>query len=305
MSTATNKAVSKATNKSKGHAWLVRLLLGTVLWLLGLVVWVKASLGWETQSLSLLTQTFHTLIISFNTLFGLLVVSGSDQPDGRVIYGHSQRETLLTFLLIVLLTVGSLYFFWMFIPQVQAALTRSPLPFALQINATVLQLVGLISSIPLGLAALSGYQARRLNHPLLSFTSQQLFFETGLSLLLLLALWGVWWGEVFCDLLVAVIFYLLCLDRFWQVVSWQFPLMIEQTAIAPEALVNIALQIPGVKRCDRVRSRGIVGQFVYVQMHLIIDRRYETTTHNLIRAIETELRNRYGSLQVTFYIRND
>ncbi|MGB0560531.1 MAG: cation transporter [Spirulinaceae cyanobacterium] len=289
----------------KGHVWLVRLFLVAILWLLGLVVWVKGSLGWEARSLSLLTQSFHTLIVAFNTCFGLMTVSGADQPDGRVIYGHGQRETLLTFVLVALLAIGSFLFFWMLLPQVQAVFGRSPLPFALKVNGSLLQFVGLVSIIPLGLAGLGGYQARQLRHPILRFTTQQLFIEAILSLVLLVGLWGVWWGEVLFDLLMAVIFYLLCLDRFWQVVSWQFPLMMEQTAIAPEALVAIALRAPGVKRCDRVRARGIVGQFVYIQMTLIVDHRYESMTQNIVRAIEAELRHRYGALQVTFYIRSD
>lgn len=289
----------------RSQTWLVRLLLGAILWLLGLVVWVKVSLGWEARSLSLLTQTAHTLIVAFNTLFGLMLVSSSDQPDGRVIYGHGQRETLLTFILIALLVAGSFGFFGMLLPQVQAVINQTPLPFELQVNGSLLQFLSLVSAIPLGLAGLSGYQSRQLHHPILRFTAQQLFVEAVLSGILLLGLWGVWWGVLLLDLLLAMVFYLLCLDRFWQIISWQFPLMVEQTAIAPEALVAIALQTPGVKRCDRARSRGIVGQFVYLQMHLIVDHRYEAMTQQIIQTIEAELRRHYGSLQVTFYIRSD
>ncbi len=81
--------------------------------------------------------------------------------------------------------------------------------------------------------------------------------------------------------------------------------VVEQTAIAPDVLAAIAQNVDGVKRCDRVRSRGIVGQFVYLQMHLIIDHRYEPLTHEVVRELEAELRRRYGALQVTFYVESD
>lgn len=290
---------------SNTQTWLTRILLALILLLMGLVVWVKVTLGWEARSLSLLTQAFHTFIICFNTLFGLFTVSSPDQPDGRVIYGHSQRETLFTFILVASLTMGSLFFFWMGIPQARAVMARETLPFPLQVSPSLLQFLALVGAIPLGLAGLSGYQARLLNHPILGFTTKQLVVEAVLTMVVLLGLWGVWWGESLFDLLLAIIIYLLCLDRFWQVISWQFPLMLEQTAIAPEALMQIALQLPGVKRCDRIRSRGIVGQFVYIQMHLLVDRRYEPMTQNIVRSIEAELRRRYGSLQVTFYLRHN
>jgi cation diffusion facilitator family transporter len=285
--------------------WPIRLLLGAILWLMLLVVWVKGSLGWEVRSLSLMIQAFHTLIICFNTLFSLLSIVNADHPDGRMIYGHGQRETLATFALIALLTLITVFFFWMFVPQLMAIAQRQPLPFDLQIGIPLVQLLGMVSAIPLGLACFCGYQARQLNHPILAFNTKQLFIETGLSLLVMVGLWGVWFGEPLLDLIVALILWLVALDRVWQVIAWQFPLLVEQTAIAPDVLAAIAQNVDGVKRCDRVRSRGIVGQFVYLQMHLIIDHRYEPLTHEVVRELEAELRRRYGALQVTFYVESD
>ncbi|WP_272116463.1 MULTISPECIES: cation diffusion facilitator family transporter [Spirulina] len=285
--------------------WQIRLLLGAILWLMVLVVWVKGSLGWEVRSLSLIVQAFHTLIICFNTLFSLLSIVNADHPDGRMIYGHGQRETLATFVLIALLTLMTVLFASMFVPQLLAIAQRQPLPFDLQIGIPLVQLLGMISAIPLGLACFCGYQARQLNHPILAFNTKQLFIETGLSFFVMAGLWGVWFGEPLIDLIVALILWLVALDRVWQVIAWQFPLLVEQTAIAPDVLAAIARNVDGVKRCDRIRSRGIVGQFVYLQMHLIIDHHYEPLTHELVRELEAELRRRYGALQVTFYVESD
>ncbi|MGK7928774.1 MAG: cation diffusion facilitator family transporter [Spirulina sp.] len=289
-------------NEEKNAYFVSRLVLLATLWLMGLVFWVKLSVGWEARSLGLLVQCLHTLIICFNALLGFLAAIGSDRPDGREIYGHGKKEVLLTFALVAVLAIASFLFFETLIPQSQAALKRETLPFPLEIKIPVLQFLGFVSLPILGIASFSLYQAQRLDHAILAFNANQLFKEAGLTLLICAGLWGVWWGEPLIDLVLSVIMYILVLDEFWQAIAWNLPLMVEQNAISADAIASIAKSVRGVSHCYRIRARGIVGQFVYIQMHLILEPRYEKAATGIARKIEEALRLRYGSLQVTFYI---
>ena len=289
-------------NDEKNTYFISRLVLLATLWLMGLVFWVKVSLGWEARSLGLLVQCLHTLILCFNALLGFLAIIDPDRPDGREIYGHGKKEVLLTLALVAGLAIASFLFFEMLIPQFQAALNRETLPFPLEISIPMLQFLGFVSLPIFGIASFSLYQAKRLEHAILAFNANQLFKEAGLTLLVFAGLWGVWWGEPLIDLFLSIIIYILVLDELWQAIVWNLPLMVEQNAIAADAIAAIAKSVRGVSHCYKIRARGIVGQFVYIQMYLILEPRYEKAATGIARKIEEALRLRYGSLQVTFYI---
>ncbi|WP_017303495.1 cation diffusion facilitator family transporter [Spirulina subsalsa] len=284
---------------------LTRLLLLATIWLMALLVWVKGAAGWEARSLTLLTESLYTLLVGFNGVLSFLAVTNPDHPTGQDIYGHGRRETAIALFLTGTLTLASAGLIWMFVQQVTAALQREVLPFPLQVNPPLLQLVGLSTLSTLALALFSLYHARRLKHPLLGYNATQLFKDASLGILVLLSLWGVWWGEPLFDLLAALILFIVLLDGFWHMICWQLPLMVEQVSIAPDVLAAIAQGVRGVSYCYRIRSRGIVGQFLYLQMHLVIEARYEPQAPLIARQIEEELRLRYGALQVTFYIETE
>lgn len=57
------------------------------------------------------------------------------------------------------------------------------------------------------------------------------------------------------------------------------PWLVDEMAVAPESIYDIALKIPGVINCHDIASRGVVGRQVFIEMHLIVEARDVKTAH--------------------------
>lgn len=79
----------------------------------------------------------------------------------------------------------------------------------------------------------------------------------------------------------------------------------QQSAIAPDVLAQIARHVGGVTHCYRIRSKGIVGRMVYVQMYLILHPDFREVTATIAERIEVAIQERFGPVKVTFYIEED
>ncbi|MBE9125945.1 MULTISPECIES: cation diffusion facilitator family transporter [unclassified Coleofasciculus] len=282
-----------------------RLILFTTLWLTLFVLSVKVSAAWATRSLSLMAESLHTLIVSFSMLLSLVKLTAHDRPMARSVYGHGKRETFITFLLIAFLGFVGLNLWIMSSQQLTTATQGEPLPFPIRVSLPLIQLLGVVVATSLGLALLSLYKGKVLGNSALRFNSRQLLKDVWLTLLVLGGLLGVWWGLVWLDVVLAILLVLLAAGSCWQVISWQLPLLVQQTAIAPEVLAQIAHQVGGVTHCYKIQSRGIIGRLVYIQMHLVIHPEFAGVTTLIVERIKGMLQERYGSVQVTFYIDDD
>jgi cation diffusion facilitator family transporter len=285
-------------NDRKNHYFSSRLILWVTLWLMVLLLGGKVATGWKVQSLSLLSAALHSLITGLSLLFGWLSVTSCDRATGREVHGHGRRESFFALLGVVAVSVSGLGLLSFCVRQVLGA-WQGVLPFSVQANILLLQFLAAIVAATLGLGLLHHIQSRRSGYPILHFNANQLFQDSGLMALTVASLVGVWAGEPLIDLLAAAVLLILAVERFWQVLVWYFPLMIEQTAIAPEVIEGAIAEVEGVVRCYRVRSRGIVGRFVYISLHLALEPGNSQLAPQIARQIEQVLRDRYGPVQLT------
>jgi divalent metal cation (Fe/Co/Zn/Cd) transporter len=174
-----------------------------------------------------------------------------------------------------------------------------------RVGLPLIQLLGVVVVTSLGLALVGIYQARVLRNPALRFSATQLLKDVWLTLLVLAGLLGVWRGLVWLDVVLAILLVLLAVASCWRIVNWQLPFLVQQTAIAPEVLAQIARQVGGIKHCYKIQSRGLVGRLVYVQMNLIVHPEVRGVTSLIVQRLEGEIRERFGPVQVTFHIDDD
>lgn len=294
----------QAMTEGQNRAQVVRLILFTSLWLMLLILSVKVSAAWAARSLSLMAESLHTLLTSVSTFLSLLTIKAY-RPNGSSVYGQGKREVVITFLLIAVLGFAGLNLIGLSAGQLIGAALGETRSFPVRVSWPFMQLLGVLVVTSLCMAIAGLYQGRVLSHPALRFNAAQLFKDVFLTLVVVGGLVGVWWGLVWLDVVLAIVLVLLAAGSCWQVVSWQFPLMVEQTAIAPEVLAQIARQVGGVTHCYQIRSRGLVGRLVYVQMHLIVHPDLAELTPLIAERIETVIQERYGPVQVTFFIDDD
>ncbi|MEC4984107.1 MAG: cation transporter [Oscillatoria sp. PMC 1068.18] len=289
-------------SKGKNSYRTSRLVLLAMLWLSVFVLSVKVFAAWKTISLTLWCESLHTLIAGFSILLSLLATIAPDRPSGREIYGHGKKETAIAFLLAIFFGFACLNLLWISGVQLISAFQQETPPISVEVTLPLMQMLGVIVVTNLAFAILGLIEARILRNPHLRFNSQQLLKDAGFTLLVLGSFVGIWWGLIWVDLLLPFLLIFLAVSSFRQTLVRQLPLMIEQVAIAPEVLAKIAYATGAVSQCDRIQSRGIIGRFLYVQMHLILYPEFADAAGSIAEEIEASIRERFGPVQITFFI---
>jgi divalent metal cation (Fe/Co/Zn/Cd) transporter len=86
------------------------------------------------------------------------------------------------------------------------------------------------------------------------------------------------------------------------VLNWQLPLLIQQIAIAPEVLNRLACEVEGVNHCYRIRSKGIVGRQMVIEMNLVVQPEFISMAQAIARQVEDLIRERYGPVYAIIHI---
>jgi divalent metal cation (Fe/Co/Zn/Cd) transporter len=108
----------------------------------------------------------------------------------------------------------------------------------------------------------------------------------------------VQWLDVFLAFPVA----LLVIRSGWVVLSANLPWLVDEMAIAPEAIHTEVMRIPGVLNCHSIASRGLLGRQVFIDMHLIVEPQDVLSAHDITERVEQQLEDEFGPARVTIHI---
>ena len=73
-------------------------------------------------------------------------------------------------------------------------------------------------------------------------------------------------------------------------------------AIAPEAIRDVVMQVPGVINCHDIASRGLLGRQIFIEMHLIVEANDVETAHKITEEVETRLEERFSPVRVLIHV---
>ena len=73
-------------------------------------------------------------------------------------------------------------------------------------------------------------------------------------------------------------------------------------AIAPEAIHQIVINVPGVVNCHDIASRGLLGRQVFIEMHLIVEVSDVSTAHQITEEIEKALEQQFSPVRVLIHV---
>ncbi len=278
-----------------------RQVLLASLWLTLFVLAIKVWIGWATQSLSLVAESLHTLIDSFSILLSIIAVS-SPFTSGREGWGHGKLEATLVLMMVAFLGFACLSLVAVSVQQGFAIFARSQDLLPIKITLPLVQLLGLVMAINFCVASFELYEARVLESPILRYSANHLFQDAWLMVLVLVGLIAVWRGFLWVDPLLAVLMVLTALTSCWRILNRQLPSLMQQIAIAPEALAQTIHQVEGITHCYNIRSRGIVGRHVFVEMRLILHPECMSIARSIAERVEQAIRERYGPARVVIYI---
>ena len=259
---------------------------------------LKLVIGLLSGSLAVLADAMHSATDGLSSLMGLFTNGLSDpRPDRDHPYGHDKYEGLGA------LAIAGFILFTAF-EILKSAIERisSGLP-PLRLDGRELLLLLIVLGFNLLLAGFERSQGKRLGSQLLLADAKHTTSDIWTTVVVLLGLAGVLLFRInWLDVAMAVPLCLMLLRACWQVLTSNLPWLVDQIAIAPEAIHEVAMAVPGVLNVHDIASRGVLGQQVFIELHMVVDANDLPTAHRITELVEEHLEARFGAVRCTIHL---
>lgn len=278
------------------RATVRRVLIITLLLNLFVMI-LKAVVGTLTGSLSLLADALHSVTDSANNILGLIASAfSSPKPDREHPYGHLKFEAVGALGISAFLGIAC---FEILQGAIEGILKgRNPV----KISAHELWLLLLVLGINIFVAFYERRVGKRVGSSILIADAKHTMSDVWVTISVIAGLIGVWLGYQWLDLVLAFPVALLVFWSGWSVLKENLPWLVDQMAIAPEAIYDIAVSVPGVLNCHDIASRGVLGRQVFIEMHLIVDSPDVETAHHITEEVERRLEERFSPVRILIHV---
>ncbi len=281
-----------------------------VLWLTLLlnlfVMALKFSLGIATGSLSLQADALHSVTDSANNVLGLITNRfSSPKPDREHPYGHQKFEAVGALGIAAFLGIACFEI-------LQIAVEKIFFPtedVTIKVSSSELWLLLLVLGINIFVAFYERGVGRKVNSPILIADAKHTMSDIWVTIIVIAGLVGVWQASnlnlpqlMWLDVVLAFPVALLVFYSGWEVISDNLPWLVDEMAIAPEAINDVVMEVPGVVNCHDIASRGMLGRQVFIEMHLIVNTDDLFMAHQITEQIEDRLENRFGTVRVLIHV---
>jgi cation diffusion facilitator family transporter len=259
---------------------------------------LKLAIGLLSGSLAVLADAMHSATDGLSSLLGLLTNGLSDpQPDRDHPYGHDKYEAVGA------LAIAGFILFTAF-EILRTAVERIATGLQpLRLDGQQLLALLIVLGFNLLLAGYERSEGRRLNSQLLLADARHTTSDIWTTVMVLLGLLGaVLLGQTWFDVAVAMPLCLLLVRACWQVIKANLPWLVDQIAIAPEAIHEVAMAVPGVLNVHDIASRGVLGQRVFIELHMVVDADDLPTAHRITELVEEHLSARFGEVRCTIHL---
>ena len=278
------------------RATVQRVLIITLLLNL-FVMALKAVVGTLTGSLSLLADALHSVTDSASNVLGLIASRFSTpQPDREHPYGHLKFEAVAALGISAFLGIAC---FEILQGAVERILKGGNV---VKISAQELWILLVVLGVNIFVAFYARRVGNRVKSAILIADAKHTMSDVWVTISVIAGLIGVWLGYQWLDLVLAFPVALLVFSSGWSVLKENLPWLVDQMAIAPEAIYDIALSIPGVLNCHDIASRGVLGRQVFIEMHLIVDAPDVETAHHITEEVEKRLEERFSPVRILIHV---
>jgi cation diffusion facilitator family transporter len=269
-----------------------------------LVMGIKAVVGIWTGSLSLLADALHSVTDSANNILGLITNRlASPEPDRNHPYGHQKFDAIGALGIAAFLGIAC---FEILRGVVDRLLNGG---HAVEIAPSELWLLLVVLGINIFVAFYERNVGTRIGSSILIADAKHTMSDVWVTILVIAGLVGVWQGDLWnlpqlnwLDVLLAFPVALLVFKSGWEVLRENLPWLVDEMAIAPEAIHAIAMQVSGVLNCHDIASRGVVGRQVFIEMHMIVDAQDVATAHRITEEVEARLQAKLAPARILIHI---
>ncbi len=275
----------------------VRQVLLITLGLNVLVMCIKVGVSWKTGALSLLADALHSVTDSANNVLGLVTNQfASPQPDREHPYGHQKFDAIGALGIAAFLGFACFEILSSAVERLQLGGSQ------LQIGVWDLWILLLVLGINIFVAFYERAVGRQIGSGILMADAKHTMSDIWVTIMVLGGLMGARLGYGFLDVLLAFPVAVLVFASGWEVLKDNLPWLVDEMAIAPEAIHASVMEVPGVINCHDIASRGIVGRQAFIEMHLIVDATDVATSHQITEAVEAHLQHKYYPVRVLIHV---
>ena len=281
-----------------------------VLWLTLLlnlfVMALKFSLGIATGSLSLQADALHSVTDSANNVLGLITNRfSSPKPDREHPYGHQKFEAVGALGIAAFLGIACFEILKIAVEKIFFVTEN----VTVKVSSSELWLLLLVLGVNVFVAFYERNVGRKINSPILIADAKHTMSDIWVTIIVIAGLVGVWQANnlnipqlKWLDVVLAFPVALLVFYSGWEVISDNLPWLVDEKAIAPEAINDVVMEVPGVVNCHDIASRGILGRQVFIEMHLIVNTDDLFMAHKITEQIEDSLEKRFGTVRVLIHV---
>lgn len=276
----------------------VRRVLVITLGLNLIVMGIKAGVGWKTGSLSLLADALHSVTDSANNVLGLITSRlASPRPDREHPYGHLKYDAIGALAIAGFLAIAC---FEIFSSAVERLFHKTPV---LKISSTELWILLIVLGINIFVTFYERNVGQRIGSNILIADAQHTMSDVWVTITVIAGLAGVLWFNLnWLDVILAFPVAVMVFFSGWQVMKSNLPWLVDEMAIAPEAIYETVMAVPGVINCHDIASRGQVGRQSFIEMHLIVDTNDLETSHRITEEVEARLEAKYSPVRILIHV---
>lgn len=258
------------------------------------VLIAKIIVGIYTGSSAILSDALHSLTDVFNNIFAYIALRvSSSPPDHNHPYGHRKFETLAVFVLATLLSVIA-------IEVVIRAFERIGNPIVHSQWGLIVMFGVLLINI--GIASWENYWAKKLNSDLLSADAKHTFSDILVTIGVIIGWQMAARGYPILDFVSAVLVALFVFYLAFQLFRKSIPILVDETSVDQNTVINVLQKLPGVLKIKRLRSR-IIGQETYADVVVIVMPEMSTEdSHKVADLVEKELLDKFNIYDVVVHI---
>jgi cation diffusion facilitator family transporter len=253
-----------------------------------LVAGGKIAYGHAANALSIRADGFHSLTDSINNLVGLVGVRFAARPaDAGHPYGHGKFEVLAAGLVGFSL-LGMAYD--VLTSAAERLLGHATAP---HLDPLAYVVLGVTLGVNLLVARYERSQAELLGSPFLASDAAHTSSDVIVTLGVLVTVGLVQIGVPALDSVMALAIAGFIAWTGAQVLRQNLRYLADAAALEPEAVLSVAVRIPGVASAHKVRTRGVPGQ-IHIDLHIQVARHLDVVTahrvtHAVIDALKGEL----------------
>jgi len=267
---------------------------------------LKFTLGLATGSLSLQADALHSFTDSINNVLGLVTNRfSSPQPDREHPYGHQKFEAVGALGIAAFLGIACFEILRGAVEKIFFNAEHTEIT----VSSAELWLLLLVLGINIFVAFYERNVGRKVNSPILIADAKHTMSDIWVTIIVIAGLAGIWQAEnlnipqlQWLDLILAFPVALLVFYSGWEVIHENLPWLVDEMAIAPEAIYDIVTEVPGVINCHDIASRGMLGRQVFIEMHLIVNTEDLIVAHQITEQIEANLEQRFGTVRVLIHV---